>query len=68
MGPLLGVTELALLLGVSRSRASALGQRPDFPPPVADLASGPVWGLDAVNEFITGWERKPGRPRVEPTP
>lgn len=60
---LVGVTELAQLLGVSRQRASELQKRPGFPAPVQILAAGPVWPRAWIERFVGTWERKPGRPR-----
>jgi hypothetical protein len=59
---LVGIAELAELVGVTRQRASALARRPGFPEPLAELASGPVWDLRMVERFVRGWSRKPGRP------
>lgn len=69
---LVGVAEVAELLGVSRQRASQLHRerRPGFPVPVVELASGPVWTRAGVVEFVRGWDRRPGRPvlaQTEPT-
>ncbi len=61
---LLGLTEIAGLLGVSKQRVDQLRrERVDFPQPVAELAAGPVWKLPMLKRFIAGWQRKPGRPR-----
>jgi hypothetical protein len=60
---LVGVTELAEMLGVTRQRASELRTRPGFPAPIADLASGPVWKSSSLRRFVDTWERRPGRPR-----
>jgi hypothetical protein len=62
---LVGVSELAEMLGVSRQRASELQTRKGFPSPLANLASGPVWSETSLRRFIQGWKRKPGRPRKE---
>ena len=59
---LVGVSEIADLLGVSRQRASELARTPSFPVPVASLASGPVWLEPSVLRFVDSWRRKPGRP------
>jgi hypothetical protein len=59
---LVGVTELAALCHVSRQRASSLARRSGFPDPLAELASGPVWDLRQVEQFLDGWTRQPGRP------
>lgn len=61
---ILGVSELAHGLGVSRQRASELARTHHFPKPFAELASGPVWLEPTVRRFIREWERRPGRPRV----
>jgi hypothetical protein len=59
---LVGVSEIAELLGVSRQRASAVAKRADFPTPIASLASGPVWTRPSLNRFVDEWPRKEGRP------
>lgn len=60
---LVGVSEVASLLGVSKQRLSELRTRADFPQPIVMLAAGPVWARPSLNHFIAGWSRKPGRPR-----
>lgn len=59
---LVGVSEIAQLINVTRQRASALAQSPEFPSPVATLASGPVWTRPSLNRFVEEWPRKSGRP------
>lgn len=59
---LVGVGEVAKMLGVSKQRVSTLRHRDDFPEPVASLASGPVWRAGDLSTFAQGWQRKPGRP------
>lgn len=59
---LVGVAEIAELVGVTRQRANQLCDHPRFPRPVARLAMGRVWNLDEVEE----WRKTPrrvGRPR-----
>jgi hypothetical protein len=64
---LMGATEVAEYLEVSRQRVLELRQKKeDFPRPVAELKSGPVWDRAAIDEFVGHWERKPGRPRKDP--
>ena len=64
---LVGVSEVAGLLGVTRQRASALAKSPAFPAPVAVLAAGPVWTRPSLNRFVEDWPRKNGRPaKLEP--
>ncbi len=59
---LVGVSEVAELLGVTRQRAHTLAAGPMFPQPVARLAAGPVWTRTSISHFLDNWERKPGRP------
>ncbi len=59
---LVGVSEVAELLGVTRQRAHTLAAGPTFPQPVARLAAGPVWTRTSISHFLDSWERKPGRP------
>lgn len=54
---LVGVAEVAALLGVTRTRIGQLSKTPDFPTPVARLAAGPVWR----REDIELWARETGR-------
>jgi hypothetical protein len=61
---LVGVSELADLIGVSRQRASELAHSGSFPAPVATLASGPVWIEPAILRYVEEWERRPGRPKA----
>ncbi len=63
---LVGITEIARILGVSRQRASALRANARFPGPVAVLASGPVWRRNDLTRFEEQWSRKPGRPTQSP--
>jgi hypothetical protein len=61
---LVGVAEIAELLGVTRQRASELRRRAGFPRPIAELRSGPVWPKSWITRFAGQWERRPGRPRT----
>jgi hypothetical protein len=64
-----GLAEVARLLKVSKQRVFQLRARPDFPKPLVDLASGPVWTRDSLNHFLGTWQRRPGRPaKVERSP
>jgi predicted DNA-binding transcriptional regulator AlpA len=59
---LLGVTEVAQLLGISRQRVQQLTESdPDFPEPAATLARGRVWSRAAIEK----WARETGRTIVE---
>lgn len=60
---LVGVSEIAELLGVSRQRVGELRRQPGFPAPIAELRAGPVWSRPSLDRFLRSWPRKPGRPR-----
>jgi hypothetical protein len=60
---LIGISEIAELLGVTRQRASQLARTATFPLPAAELASGPVWLEPNIRQFVANWSRIPGRPR-----
>jgi len=59
---LVGLTEIAWILGVSKQRVGQLRERDDFPKPVAELRSGPVWARPMLDRFIDDWPRRSGRP------
>jgi hypothetical protein len=58
---LVGITEIAKYLGVTRQRASELAKSNGFPPSVTRLASGPVWLEASMMHFASRWKRVPGR-------
>lgn len=49
--PVLGFAEIAVALGVSKTRASALIARADFPAPIATLSMGRIWSYDDVAAY-----------------
>ncbi len=49
--PVLGFAEIAVVLGVSKQRASALIARGDFPAPIATLSVGRIWSYGDVAEY-----------------
>lgn len=59
---LVGLTEIAELLGVSKQRASQLRANPSFPAPTAELKAGPIWYRSDITRFEESWQRKAGRP------
>ena len=61
---LVGIREIAELLGITPQRASTLCRSKSFPLPVAELRAGPVWTAPAVRRFVDEWKRQPGRPRL----
>jgi prophage regulatory protein len=54
---LMGVTEMADLLRLSRQRCDQLSRTKGFPDPVVELASGRVWNTEDVKR----WARETGR-------
>ncbi len=64
---LVGLSEIAAMLGVSRQRAGQLVRDyEDFPSPVAELASGRIWETAAVKAWAKSHPvRPPGRPSGE---
>lgn len=64
---LAGLAEVGALLEVSKQRVSELRHREDFPPPLAVLASGPVWDRRQMSAFQASRRRSGGRPRAGTT-
>ena len=54
---LMGLTEIATLLGVSRQRAGQLASSEVFPAPTARLGMGPVW----ESADVVRWAQETGR-------
>jgi chromosome partitioning protein len=48
---LVGLSELADLFGMSKQTISNWRTKPDFPDPVAELRSGPIWAFDSVKRW-----------------
>jgi prophage regulatory protein len=61
---LVGMTEIAEMLGVSPQRAHQLSLAyVDFPEPEVELAAGRIWKRTAVERWMKAHPaRKPGRP------
>ena len=57
MVDLVGLTEIAEMLTVSRQRVDQLAAREDFPAPIAVLSAGRIWDKAAVER----WMRVTGR-------
>jgi predicted DNA-binding transcriptional regulator AlpA len=55
---LLGVTEIGMLLGVSKQRADQLTRTQGFPKPVSELASGRIWRKSDVTKWIASSSRE----------
>jgi predicted DNA-binding transcriptional regulator AlpA len=48
---LAGLAEITEMLGVSKRSVQRYAARPDFPKPIAQLASGPVWEQPAIRAW-----------------
>jgi DNA-binding CsgD family transcriptional regulator/predicted DNA-binding transcriptional regulator AlpA len=61
-GHLVGVAEIAKMLGVSRQRVDQLiASYPDFPKPEAELSAGRIWSRSAIETWVALHpERGPG--------
>ena len=57
-----GLAEVADLLGVSKRTATRYAARSDFPKPAAKLAMGPIWLTDDVEDWISRTPVRRGRP------
>lgn len=67
MSELAGLAEVAALLGVSKRTVKNYRDRADFPKPIEELASGPVWLRSDVQAWAdTHLPLPPGRPRRDP--
>jgi prophage regulatory protein len=64
---LVGLSEIAAMLGVSRQRVGQLARDyDDFPAPVAELASGRIWERTSVEAWANAHPvRPPGRPSTD---
>jgi hypothetical protein len=49
---LLGFHELAAAIGISKQNTRKHVRKPDFPPPMARLACGPVWAEKDVAGYL----------------
>lgn len=54
---LVGVAEVAELLGLTRQRVNQLSRKPDFPKPEVVLSAGKVWKREAIEK----WAKETGR-------
>ncbi len=57
MHHLVGLAEIAAMLGVSRGRADQLVRQAGFPAPDAVLTAGRIW----KREDVEAWARETGR-------
>lgn len=62
----MGRHEIRDLLGLVRQRVYQITQQPDFPAPVAELSTGPVWDGAAVRTWHATREARRNRVKAEP--
>lgn len=62
MPKIVGVAEMAEMLGLTKQRVQQLTQRSDFPEPVYRMTAGNFWLLTDFEE----WARRVGRPLTKP--
>ncbi len=61
-----GVSDAASELNMSRQAFAKLRERPDFPDPIGDTSSGPIWNLDSLVSWAGSRSRlRAGRPPAE---
>lgn len=65
--PVVGLAEIAMLIGVSKGRAFELASQPGFPTPT-ELAQGKVWWREEVEAFLSTWQVSPGRRKASRLP
>lgn len=58
---LVGLSEVAEMLGVSRQRVGHLRAHPQFPAPVGEPRCGPIWTHASLLHFLHRWQRRRGR-------
>lgn len=52
LSDLIGLSEMAEILGVTKNEANALRQRPGFPTPKLKFKMGPAWDLREVQAYV----------------
>lgn len=61
---IVSTVEAAEVLGVSRQRVHQLWRdHADFPEPLYELSTGPLWVRTGIEQFAKRWDRRPGRRR-----
>ena len=66
---LVGVAEIAEMLGISRQRVHAISQSHDeFPAPVADLSAGKIWHRHEVVAWARAHRQGNRQTRLTPFP
>ena len=58
--------DAAAILGISRQRLHQIRGNPDFPPPLFQLPTGPIWGRDAIERYGATRQGRRHDPAAEP--
>lgn len=58
---LVGITEIAEMIGSSTQQVNTLTHREGFPSPLVTLAMGRFYGKAAIERWVAQWDRTPGR-------
>lgn len=66
--PLIDLAGVAQLLGVSQDLGAILTRFRDFPPPAAELSSGPIWTRHSIDRFLRRTEVTPAPSTGEDLP
>jgi hypothetical protein len=60
---LVGILDIQEMAGLrTKQRALQVTGLPGFPPPAVKTRAGRLWVRPAVERFLAGWHRRPGRP------
>ena len=62
---LVGATDIARILGVSRQRVYQLAERPGFPKPATSLARGALWSRGEIEAWRDERAERAGAARIE---
>ncbi len=67
MPQLVGTSEVAAMLRVTRRRVNQLRRHAAFPAPLVEVATGPLWDARAIDKFALEWTPTRGRPGITAT-
>lgn len=59
--PIMSISEISKMLGVSRQRAQQLSRQPDFPQPIARTSNGPIYAISDIARYHHTRARKKGQ-------
>ncbi len=53
-----GIYEVSEALGCSKQQIYSLRLKPEFPAPIAKVAATPLWDMEEITLFKSGWVRR----------